>query len=183
MEFKVHDKNTAPEGSKALLAKAEQAIGMVPNLLGMLAESPLALNAYMTLDGLRRESALTRAEQQLVLLAISVDNRCTYCVAAHTGLARQDKLPDEAIEALRAGKPVPGEKLEALRRFVLVLKEKQGWVGDSELADFTAAGFERQHVLDVITLLAMKTISNFANHIAQTPLDEAFAPARWEPPV
>jgi uncharacterized peroxidase-related enzyme len=181
MEFKVHDTESAPQASKSLLQQAEKAMGMIPNVLGVLAESPLALNAYLSLDGLRnKHAAFNAAEQQFILLSISASNKCNYCVAAHSALATQAGVASGAIDAVRAGETVPDRKLEALRRFVVSVKDKQGWVDRQDLADFEAAGYGSRHVLDVIALLAMKTISNYANHIAQTPVDSPFAEFRWD---
>ena len=180
MEFRVYDKASAPEESRAVMEQAEQALGMIPNVLGVLAESPFALSSYMTMTGLLEKSGFSPQEQQLAIVAISAENGCRYCVAAHSGMAKQMGAPDEAIEALRAGKPIPDAKLEALRTFAEQLREKRGWVSDDEIQAFIDAGYKKQHVLDLIGIVALKTITNYTNHIADTPLDEAFAPMKWE---
>ncbi|MEX0709076.1 MAG: hypothetical protein WD078_14020 [Woeseia sp.] len=89
-------------------------------------------------------------------------------------------MSDEVLEALRNGAEIPDPKLRALARFAAALREHQGWVPDGELAAFAEAGYEQRHVLDVITILAMKTLSNYTNHIAGTPLDDAFADQAWD---
>ncbi len=58
--------------------------------------------------------------------------------------------------------------------------QEGGWVSEQALQEFLEAGYERRHVLDVVTLVAMKTLSNYTNHIAQAPLDEAFRSTRWK---
>jgi len=97
-QFPIHDLATVPEASRPVLEAAREGYGFVPNLLGVLANSPVALRAYTT------------------------------------------------------------------------------------LAQLLEAGFERHQLLEVITALAFKTISNYTNHLAETPLDSAFRKTSWNPP-
>ena len=178
----VHTKDTAPESSKPVLRDAETNFGMIPNLYGVLAESPAALKAYAALGEALADSGLSEAEQQVAILATSVENGCTYCVAAHSTVAAP-LLKGETIEALRDGERLPDDKLEALRSFTVRVVRERGWVDESAVEAFLAAGYEPANVLDVVTVVAMKTISNYTNHIADTPLDDAFADARWAKPA
>jgi len=180
MEFKTHTKETAPEASVPVLEKTEKAFGFALNLFGVLAESPAALSAYVQVNGLLEEhAALSSAERQVVMLAVSEMNNCKYCMAAHTVAAEMSRVPAEAVEALRAGREPADERLAALVRFAKALAEHRGWVPEDEQKAFLAAGFTTRHVLDVITVLALKTLSNYTNHLAQTPLDEAFQNKKW----
>lgn len=180
MSFPVHTVATAPEGSRPLLEAARQSYGFVPNLFGVLAESPAALGAYVGIAGALERARLTPAEQQIIAIAVSAENGCTYCVAAHSTVAHMVKAPAAAVDAVRKQLPVPDAKLEALRRFAVAVVRSRGRVGDGELQAFQHAGYDRGHVLDVLALVALKTLSNYVNHIADTPLDAAFLPQRWE---
>jgi alkylhydroperoxidase family enzyme len=77
------------------------------------------------------------------------------------------------------GKCLPDPRLEALAAFTRAVVKRSGWVREEELESFVDAGFSRRHVLDVLTILAMKTLSNYTNHIAETPLDKAFSDQEW----
>lgn len=182
--FKLHTLDSAPAGSRPILEAAHKGFGLIPNLYGYLAESPAALQAYRQLGALLEQSAFTPAEQQVILLAVSVENRCDYCVAAHSfGARNMVKVADDIIAALRSGQPLPDQKLNALAAFTRAMVRERGWVADSrELKDFFAAGYTPQHVLEVILGAAMKTISNYTNHVTNTPLDAAFASEKWEMP-
>ncbi|MFW5927106.1 MAG: carboxymuconolactone decarboxylase family protein, partial [Wenzhouxiangella sp.] len=79
MSYSVHDKSTAPAEARPLLEKAESAYGFVPNLLGIMAESPALLEAYMTVGQIFEKTDFSPTEQQVVLLAVSADNQCGYC--------------------------------------------------------------------------------------------------------
>ena len=103
-------------------------------------------------------------------------------MAAHTGIANLEKVPEEVIEAARSGKPYADKRLEALRQFTRSVVVNRGWVSDEELETFLAAGFTKQHVLEIVVGVAYKVISTYTNHIAQTPLDAAFKRNTWQKP-
>jgi len=171
--FTVHTPETAPEASKARLATVGKAWGFVPQLHGMLAESPVALEAYDTLFGLAAKSSLTPAEQQVAYMAINVFHECEYCTMGHTFLSRQSGLPEVEIQALRSSKPLSDARLEALRSFAEAVVRERGFAGDGAVEAFLGAGFTKANVLEVVTIAATKTISNYTNHITHTP-KEAF---------
>lgn len=180
MEFKLHTKETAPEASVPVLDKTEKVYGFALNLFGVLAESPAALSAYVRVNGLLEEhAALSAHERQIVMLAVSELNNCEYCMAAHSVVAEMSKVPAETIEALRAGREPADAKQAALFRFARALAEHRGWVPEDEQKAFLDAGYTTRHVLDVITILALKTLSNYTNHLARPPLDAAFEGKRW----
>ncbi len=120
-------------------------------------------------------------EQQLIIASVSVANDCDYCVAAHSAGLKQAGLPDPEIEALREGRSLSDAKLEALRKFVTSVVEQRGHIGDDDLQDFIDGGYRREQFYDVLVGVAMKTLSNYTNHIAETPLDEELQPFAWEP--
>ncbi|MAT64030.1 MAG: carboxymuconolactone decarboxylase [Gammaproteobacteria bacterium] len=181
MSYAIHDRQSAPEASREVLEQAEQAYGFVPNLFGVLAESPAALRAYAAVTDILQHAGLDPVQQQVVMLTVSADNGCTYCVGAHSALAQMVKMNPAVLEALRAQGELPDAKLEALRRFTLAVMSHRGWVPEAELQAFHDAGYGQREVLDVITIVALKTLSNYTNHIAATPLDAAFAGQAWEP--
>lgn len=174
--FVQHTIDTAPADSKPVLQAAAQAYGFVPNLFGTLAESPVALQGLDKLFALIGTSSLTPQEQQATMLAVSVFNECAYCVAGHSFVARSVLLEDSAVKALRQGKPITDiPRLQALRTFAEAVLRERGHVGAPALAAFTAAGFTRQNALEVVTIVAAKVLSNYANVLAQTPPDAYMA--------
>lgn len=179
MSYPVHSLDTAPEGSKATLAAAQKGYGFVPNLLGVMANSPVLVAAYAALSGIFEGSSLTSAERQTVLLTTSYENDCAYCMAAHSVIAGMQKVPQEVIQALRSGEAIPDARLEALRAFTRAVVSSRGWVSEDEQAAFFAAGYGEKQVLEVVLGVGLKTLSNYTNHIAETPLDPAFAPLAW----
>ena len=181
-DFTIHTQETAPAASKPMLEGLQKAIGFVPALYGVLAEAPKALEAYEVLARLFKGTSLTTTEQHVVWLTINYENNCGYCVPAHTGLAKMDAVPDGVIEALRNGTAIADPKLEALRQFTVQVVNKRGWANEGEVQAFLDAGYTRQQILEVILGLAHKVISNYTNHMANTPVDAPFKRFAWEKP-
>ena len=177
LQLKPLSPEEAPEASRAQLRAVNGRLGFVPVQQALMAHAPAALNAYATMSALLGKSSLTLVERGVIFIAASRSNRCGYCVAAHSTGAGLDEY---VLRAVRAGRPIDGEpRLEALRIFVGQIVEQRGFLEPGQLEDFLAAGFEEPQVLEVITAIAMKTLSNYTNHVMQTPLDELFQPYAW----
>lgn len=181
MKIEFHTIDDAPEAAKPVLQQVEKGFGTVPNLFAGFAASPAAVKSYMSIaTHLREDGVLDGIEQQVVYIAVSAHNGCDYCVAAHSAGAGKAKMPTEVLSALRDQKPLPDAKLDALRTFALAMVEQRGYLSADDLAAFKAAGYDQAHLLDVITIIAQKTMSNYFNHIAHTPLDDMFQPTKWQ---
>ncbi|MEZ9281551.1 carboxymuconolactone decarboxylase family protein, partial [Vibrio cyclitrophicus] len=119
-------------------------------------------------------------ELTVVWQTINVEHECHYCVPAHTGIAHSMNVDPAITEALRNRAALPTEKLQALHDFTLSMVRNRGNVPESEMAAFFAAGYGQQQVLEVILGLSQKVISNYVNHVAQTPVDKVFEQFAWE---
>lgn len=108
-----------------------------------------------------------------------MENRCEFCVAAHSGGAKQAGVSEDVIEALRNRRDVPDARLGALAQFAQSVVRERGWVGDHELDRFLEAGFTQQNVFEVLLGVSLKTLSNYANHIAGTPLNQELSSLKW----
>ena len=180
MKFQVHTKETAPEASRATLEATAKKYGFVPNLYGVLAESPTAVQAYAAINKALEQSALTSVEQQVVTLTVSAANSCAYCMGAHSTVAQMVHMPEPILAELRDQRDLSDAKLNALRLLVVSVLHHRGWVPDEDLKQFAAAGYDERQLLDVVTIVALKTLSNYVNHIAHTPLDPQFASQEWK---
>ena len=180
MNFPVLTPDTASPASAALLEDVKKHYGFQPNLMGVLAHAPSTLRAYLGLSKAVDASSLTPAETQTVLITTSRLNGCDYCVAAHSTVADMQRMDNEVVDALRRGEPLEDAGLEALRQLTTAVVEKRGWLDEADLQNARAAGLGPDKLLEVITAVALKTISNYTNHVANTPLDEAFAKRAYE---
>lgn len=183
-QFPIHTLQSAPEASRPLLEATVKSFGSVLNLFAGLAEAPAALKTYLDGSANFARSSLSPLEQQVVLIAVSVANGCDYCVGAHSFVARNMvKAPDAVVEALRAGSSLPDARLDALATFTRRVVAERGWVAEKDVEAFLQAGFSRAQVIEVLAGVSVKTLSNYANHLMRTPLDQAFAAESWAGPA
>lgn len=182
--FPKHTTQTAPDDSRPMLEKAEQSLGFLPNLYAHLAEAPAVLEAYFSLSAQFEKTSLTASERQIVLLAASVENGCEFCVAAHSMIGvKMAEVSADAVEALRVGAKLADPRQDALASFSRALVKDRGWVTDPERTRFFAAGFAPQQALEVVLGIAMKTLSNYANHLTGTQTNPELAAFDWKRPA
>ncbi|MDR5897597.1 carboxymuconolactone decarboxylase family protein [Halomonas vilamensis] len=179
-DFPLHTLDSAPQAAKESLQAAEKKMGFLPNIFGKMAEAPALLEAYLTLDGIYANTSLSPVEQQAALLAISADNECSFCVAAHTGGIKQAGADDALVKDLRERNAPNDAKVAAVTRFARHLNAQRGWAEKAELDAFFSAGFTQQHALELVIACALKTLSNYTNHMVETPLNEELKPLAWE---
>lgn len=167
------------------LAGVATTMGFVPTMYQAMANSPGLLATY--LDGYERfraGSGFTPAEQEVVFLAISRYNECTYCVAAHSFIGdHMSKTPKAVIDAIRDDLPISDERLAALAAFTVAMLRTAGRPAVDDVDTFRAAGFSDTHILELVLAIAVKTISNWTNHLFDTPVDDIFAGRAWTPPT
>ena len=178
-EFTLHDQQSAPQESQELLDTSVKAFGMVPNLHAVMAEAPGLLEAYQRLHQLFLDSSFDDEETTVVWQTINVEHACHYCVPAHTGIAKSMKVDDAITDALRNETPLPTARLEALRDFTLSVVRGRGNVDDSAVQAFLDAGFTKRQILEVVLGTAQKVMSNYTNHLADTPIDKPFKKFEW----
>ena len=177
-DFPMHSTASAAEDSLPALEWYKDSFSMVPNLAGVLAESPALLLSYWQLrQNLFAHSTLSRQEINIVQATVAHANTCQYCVAGHTAFGKMEFFnnTDEQLNAVRNEDAFEDPKLNALRDFTLLVLKKQGRISDGQLTAFLHAGYTRAQALDVVANIAAKVMSNYANQIALTPIDEAFA--------
>jgi alkylhydroperoxidase family enzyme len=175
----IHTIESAPQASKPLLDSSVKAFGMLPNLHGVLAESPQALEAYQKLHELFLNTSFNAEELTVVWQTINVEHGCSYCVPAHTGIVHSMNVDPALTEALREQAPMPTAKLQALQDMTLQIVRNRGQVSNEELASFYDAGYTQQQILEIVLGVSQKVISNYTNHIAVTPTDAVFKAFAW----
>lgn len=172
--------SNAPEESKKILESVGKGMGFVPNLFATFAHSPEALKSYLALSDSFSKAGFSPLEQQVVLLTVSRENKCAYCMAAHSAISAMSKLDERVIIQLRNGESLNDQKLEVLRTFTKRVVSSKGSPDSSDIQSFLSAGYEPGHILGVILGVTLKTLSNYTNHVAETPLDDAFKKFQWE---
>lgn len=175
--------DAAPKAS-AGLQKAQEKLGFIPNMYARMANSPGLFEAYQQgYAAFRAESGFTPAEQEVVFLTISRVNGCEYCMAAHSFVAdKLSNVPGVVTDAIRNDAEIPDEKLAALAKFTQVMVEQRGLPKTRDVEAFLAVGYTEQQILEIILAIAVKTLSNYANHLFHTPVDAKFVARTWKDP-
>ena len=169
--------------ARELLERAKKQMGMIPNMYGAMANASETLDTYLYgYERFRKESGFTPSEQEVVFLTISHENGCEYCMAAHSTIAdTRSGVPRAATDAIRAGTGIDDPRLRALSDFTRAMLRKRGRPDQEDVDSFLEAGFSEKQVLDIVLAIAVKTISNYTNHIFDTPVDAPFKGREWKP--
>lgn len=169
--------DSADATQKEVLEGALKAVGFIPNMYANMINVPGVLSTYLHgYAAFRQKSGLTPPEQEVVFLAISQQNGCNYCTAAHSMLAdKMSGVPAPVLAAIRSGQPIPDARLAALYAFAQELVRTAGKPGQTVTDAFLAAGYTEATALQVILASAVKTLSNYTNHLFQTEVDDKFA--------
>jgi uncharacterized peroxidase-related enzyme len=175
------DVSSASDAARPLLERAQRETRMIPNMYARMANAPALLATYQ--DGyarFRAESGFAPAEQEVVFLSISRENECEYCVAAHSFVADvMSGVAQEVTDAIRNDGEIPDRKLAVLSRYSRHVVSTRGRPSVSESQSFLAAGYSEAQILYVILAIAVKTISNYSNHLFETPVDAVFKAREW----
>lgn len=177
----VNTLETAPEKAKERMEMVQKANGFIPNLIGVLANSPQALEMYQEVGKINSRTSLTPEEIEVVQITAAAHNGCDFCVAGHTKIGTLKlKMPENVLNALRARTTIEDNaKYQALAQFTMQLIDKRGKVSDEELAAVKAAGYSEQNILDVVLGVALATLCNYANNVAKNDINpelQAYTP-------
>lgn len=167
--------------SSKILENTKRAMGMIPNMYSTMANNPALLEGYSSAYKTFRENAgFTPPEQEVVFLSIAYENNCDYCMAAHSFVAdKMSKVPVDVTDAIRNNTEIPDSKLKALSVFSRQMVAKRGLPSQEDINSFFNAGYDENNILGVITGIGIKTMSNYFNHVFNTPIDDAFKGRTW----
>lgn len=166
---------TAPEKSRPFLEKVQKTFKSIPNLYATFANSPALLEGYLGLEGVFEKTSLNAVERHVVLLAASVENNCKYCTAAHSTVLKAFlHASAEVVTAVRSNQPLSDPKLNALVTLTKEIVSERGHVRTQTIENFVSAGYKKDQVLEVLIGVALKTMSNYVDHISPNELDQPF---------
>ena len=181
MRLKKWDLASADERRKPILEDVIKKNGQVPNMYANMINSPGVLETYLHGYNLfRSESGFTPVEQEVVFLTISYENSCDYCLAAHSFIAdKMSKVPEEVTNAIREGRKIEDDKLQALSAFTKEMFQTRGRPNAEAIDNFLQAGYDERKILEIVLALAVKTLSNYSNHLFDTEVDNMFQARSW----
>ena len=175
-KFQIHTIETAPEAATEALTAVKNANGFIPNLIGVLANAPTALETYRTVGGINGRNSLTATE--VVQITAAVVNGCGFCVAGHTKIALKVlKLEEEVVNQIRATARIESDsKLDTLARFTLAVMLQKAKLTEAQLNAFFAAGYTQEQAIDVVLGVSLATLCNYVNNLAETPINPELQP-------
>jgi uncharacterized peroxidase-related enzyme len=161
----------SPAGSQPLLEAVKKQFGVVPNLFRVVGNSPAALEGYLGLNGALGKGAIDAKTRERIALAVAEINGCDYCLSAHSYIgANLAKLDEAEIRARRRG--TSGDaKADAAVRFAAAVTKARGRVADSEVEVVRAAGFSEAQIVEIVLHVALNTLTNYVNNVAETVID------------
>ena len=180
--FPIHTIESAPEQSKPSLEALQSAFGIIPNIAGAMATSPVLIGSLVGLFGKVHGGSFSELQLQIVLLTNAVTNACSWAVAFHSFLAVKEGVDAADVDAIRERRAPRDTKNAALSTLARTLIEKRGHLNDQDMSAFLSAGFGRDHLLEVIGIVAASTITNYTGNVTNPPLEDAFQAYRWHAP-
>jgi uncharacterized peroxidase-related enzyme len=154
----------------ATLFQVKAGLGKIPNLFALLANAPVALDGYLSLSKALSRGRLTARQREILALVIAQENECQYCLSAHTQLAEAVGISTtDALKARSGRSDDPFER--ALTSFVKNILRQRGLVSDQDLDLARKAGIDDGLILEIVANVALHTLTNFANRLADTEID------------
>lgn len=180
--FPIHSIESAPKQSRQSLEALQGAFGIVPNIAGAMATSPVLIDSLVGLFGKVHGGSFSENQIQIVLLTNAVTNACAWAVAFHSFLAVKTGVDAADVDAIRERQTPKDAKNAALSVLARTLIEKRGHLDDQDVSAFLGAGFDNNHLLEVIAIIAASTITNYTGNVTHPPLEEAFQAYCWHAP-
>lgn len=164
------DRDAAAPKTAEILDAVGKKMGMVPNLISTMAQSPAVVNAYLGFSQALGGGNLPSRLREQIALAVGEANSCDYCLAAHTALGKRTGLQDEDVLAARQGKSSRHKETVALE-FAQKLVAQHGNVSDADVASLRAAEFSDGEICEIIANVALNIFTNYFNQVAETEVD------------
>jgi alkylhydroperoxidase family enzyme len=179
-DFPIHTLQSAPQRSQPALNQLQSAFGMIPNIAGAIATSPVLTNGLVGLFGNVHGGSFTEAQVQIILLTDAVTNGSPWAVAFHTRLALKEGIDPADVRAIREGRLPKDAKFAVLSGLAKTMIEKRGRLDGEDIDRLLAAEFGKDHLLEVIAAVAASTITNYTGSIAKPPLEAPFQEHAWK---
>ena len=181
--FPIYTIQTAPADAVPVLESLQQIFGFIPNIAAAMAGSPVLLGSFVPVFQNVHAGSFNERQIQTLLLTNAVANACTWAVAFHSMLALKEGLAPADVQAIRAGRLPQDAQLAALSALSKRYIETRGRLADADLQAFFAAGYSQASALEVITVVAASTMTNYVGNVARPPLEEAFEQHAWTAPA
>jgi uncharacterized peroxidase-related enzyme len=157
--------------AKELFNAIQGKLGMVPNMMRTMGNSPALLEGYLSLSGLLAHGSLSIKTGELLALAIAESNACDYCLSAHAFIG--EKLVNIDVDSLQNARNgvAADKKTDAVLKFALVLLYKKGLVDAEDVNVAKVAGLTDGEIGEIVGHVALNVLTNYFNNTAKTVID------------
>ena len=160
-----------PTGKTAELFHSIQTkLGFVPNMMRTMANSPSLLESYLNFSSTLGKGSIGSRLSEQIALVIATENRCDYCLAAHTAIGKMVGLTDELIDATRNGNSI-NERTDAALAFARSVVKARGRISDADLNAIKEADFNEGEIVEIVGHVALNVFTNYINNAARTEID------------
>jgi uncharacterized peroxidase-related enzyme len=156
--------------AKTLLDELNSKFGMYPNSMRTLANSPAALNAFLSMEGALAEGSLDPKLRTEIALAVAQVNGCSYCLSVHTTIGKMRGVSEGDLVGCRRHSS-ENPKFDAALKFVNALVTQRGNVTDAQVKAVKQAGYSDGDIVEFVGHVAMSVFANYFNLVAQTEID------------
>lgn len=160
-----------PAATLPMLAAVNAHLGVTPNLMKMMGHSPAALEGYLNFNGALAKGTLGTKTAERIALAIAEINGCSYCLSAHSYLGKNVAKLDDTEMAANRDRTSTDTKAAAAVRFAAKIALERGHVADADVQSIKAAGYSDAQVMEIVSHVALNTLTNYINSVAQTEID------------
>ena len=181
--FPVPDIDELPNDVKTHICKIQEKIGFIPNVFLILSYRPDEFRAFMAYHDalMERESGLSKAEKEMIIVATSNDNGCQYCVIAHGAILRvraRDPLIADQV-AINYKKSDISDRQKAMIKFALKVSNDSKSISNDDFDDLSLHGFSEDDIWDIAGITAFFGLSNrMANFTSMRPNAEFYKMGR-----
>jgi uncharacterized peroxidase-related enzyme len=157
--------------SKDLFTAVQGKLGMVPNMMRTMGNSPAVLNGYLSFNAALGESSIGGKLGELIALTVANANSCEYCNAAHSFIGEKlVHIDTKSIADAREGKSADA-KIQVALDFSRTLVEKRGRVNDADVDALKNAGYNEAGIAEIIAHVGLNLFTNYFNNSAKVVVD------------
>lgn len=164
------DPATATGKAKDLLAAVQASLGLTPNMMRTMANSPAVLDGYLAFGAALGKGALRPGLREQIALAVAEANSCDYCLSAHSALGQMAGLKADQISSSRAAVSAD-PKTDAALKFAVAVVAAKGTLTESQFNEVRDAGFTDGEVAEILAHVAINVFTNYFNKAALTVID------------
>ncbi|AWA30842.1 peroxidase [Flavobacterium magnum] len=169
--IKALDPEQASGKTKELFHAVQAKLGVVPNMMRTMGNAPALLEGYLNLSSSLGKGKLGGRTGELLALAVSQSNSCSYCLSAHTFIGNQLlKVDSDVLSLARSGESADA-KTHAILTFAKALVSKGGLVNDDDVNNAKASGITDEELAEIVGHVALNILTNYFNNTADTEID------------